>query len=290
MSQLGSGTGSGSFAPFSGRAGVPLSSTSPFPIAHVVPEGESGHSGYEDTGTYADLDFVAPKGGFKPDGRTIFFIGLLVIVVIGAVLYFTVFKSNNSSTPITQSPPTVVTTTTVPLALASAQPYKAADFSAKFPTPPTVSQTKTTVALPFASTTYQSTVTLGSASYTYEVIEVPSLPVQMTPQGGATGGGKLTMESIVQSQEPSGDNNTLKTATPGTAGPNGGWLTAAFVIQTQSSPAQFLVGKAFLIGTDAFIVEVQGPSDRLPGETYFVNQFQPSSTATATAAPSGSGG
>lgn len=287
MSQLTPGTGSGTFAPFSGQQGVPLSSASPFPMAHMVPGGELAAASYDD-GTYSDLDFVVPtKKG--PELRTVLLVGVLVVVGVLAGLKFTVFKSTSSSSSGASGATMTVPATTIPQLFRSASLYSDphSEFSAKFPTTPTSSDTQTTVVLSMASTTFSSTTTVGGTPYTYRVIEVP-IPVNMTAQGGAMAGGKLTVESVIDGQEPPGTTGSLQSSTLGTTGPDNAWLAGSFVIQ--SSQSQYLVGKVVVVGTVAFVVEVQGSSPQPPGFDYFESSFQPGQAALSTLQPASTAG
>ena len=272
----------GEFAPFSGVPAVPIQSSSPFPMAHTIAQGESGYGEPYDPSTFADHDFVTPRRGVSlSDRRTLVILGIVAVVVLAAVLKFTVFSGNSGSTP----PRSVVATTvatTIPPAFASSSAFNDPNgyFSARFPGVPASSSTQTDILPPnlvvVNSTTYQATATISGQSYTYQVV-VAQVPAQMTAQGGATHP-FLTVESIVQGQEPGNSSSSLQ-STPQYL-MEGSYYTGSFVINSASQ--QYLVGKVIIVGTVAFILEVQGPSAEPPGFVYFVNQFQPGKAATST--------
>jgi len=287
MSQLSSGLG-GSFAPFSGQPGVPLSAASPFPMAQTgpgaFPMAQSGSApGYGGVGldesTYADYDFVVPKRN-RPSARTVGLLVVLLLVAVGAGLRYTVFKAHGSSAGAPSPLSRATVTTGVPPVFQSASTYAGSQyFSAKFPSQPSVQQTTSTVVDSMPSTTYQAAATIGGDSYKYEVIVI-NLPTQMTAQGGAFGGGRYTALSMIQGLEPNGDQNSLQHSSISNAGPGGAWIRGDFIIQ--SSPGQYRVGEVLIVGTVGFVVDVQGPTVQPPGYDYFVSSFQPGPAATST--------
>ncbi len=252
------------------------------------PEGEfaEGYRGdaYNQPFGSGEFEFVAPSKHSALQNRRAILIAALVVVVIAAIVVKLFVLSSSSKS--NSSTETSSTSTTIPSLFVGATNYSDPSnyFTAKFPGAPASSATNTELIKSIfsaPSTTYQASYVQGGQTYSYQVIEL-SLPAQMTAVGGNPHP-FLSVQSLVESQEGSGGGTSLRHATYYKSGQ---YWDANFTISNSSQSD--IVGQAEIVGTIAFIIEVEGPSLNPPGYQYFFNSFKPGSAALATMSSSSS--
>ena len=231
-----------------------------------------------------EFEFVAPSKHSALQNRRAILIAALVVVVIAAIVVKLFVLSSSSKS--NSSTETSSTSTTIPSLFVGATNYSDPSnyFTAKFPGAPASSATNTELIKSIfsaPSTTYQASYVQGGQTYSYQVIEL-SLPAQMTAVGGNPHP-FLSVQSLVESQEGSGGGTSLRHATYYKSGQ---YWDANFTISNSSQSD--IVGQAEIVGTIAFIIEVEGPSLNPPGYQYFFNSFKPGSAALATMSSSSS--
>ncbi len=231
-----------------------------------------------------EFEFVAPSKHSALQNRRAILIAALVVVVIAAIVVKLFVLSSSSKS--NSSAETSSTSTTIPSLFVGATNYSDPSnyFTAKFPGAPASSATNTELIKSIfsaPSTTYQASYVQGGQTYSYQVIEL-SLPAQMTAVGGNPHP-FLSVQSLVESQEGSGGGTSLRHATYYKSGQ---YWDANFTISNSSQSD--IVGQAEIVGTIAFIIEVEGPSLNPPGYQYFFNSFKPGSAALATMSSSSS--